>query len=729
MSLFDIELKSHRLKSWLGKSHSNRFKLVYLNQFLSDLLKKEEPEKYLSYFIEFLPQLIDLISTNQFSFFSPDEIDRLSFVVGSLINFKQLENKKSELEKCAGVLESAKEIIITKLSNKNNNEIERKNNSSTDSLNVVLVEANGEESCVIGDIQKLYLKSSIRESEFNEDKIVFERLNEKDIPPQTLKEIIETVKGEVFLNKKTTSSYNLTFSFNNDGCNYTGLSFGTAASALAYNSFLINHFFKKYYRFLDDVVTTGAVDENGNLKKLENEILTTKLNTVFFSGFSKFVIPEDNILEAKEELGRLNEKYPLRVLKLIPLRNFQDIFNNLEIVELKKLKIREKIKANYRRYHAIANLFLSVLIIAILSILTINFIIPELDSNPVYTDLKNNRYVAYNKYGNVVWESFILSKEVIEAYENKENVLRHILLSDLDEDGINEILLSVFDRNNKSLNKTLFCYNSDGSIKWKTVIPQKDSLYGSDFCSNDITILNMSILKNNGKKEIAITYCICSLFPTYVARINSNGEIKTEFYNPGCLHQIFNYDIDDDGDEELVCGGYNNDFEKSGALIVFDADYIQGCAPGYRFPKNVSKGLMKYYLLFPKTEVGKFTNHGSRLVSSIEMDGDQIVTTLKEVDSFTDENNKVNFQFYQTIYTLDKSFNVLHVETGSEFDVKYQQLVEEGKLEPVKDWKKYKEQLKSQVQWWDGDKFVNYPAINKYYLQAKSELDSKPIIN
>ena len=103
MSLFDIELKSHRLKSWLGKSHSNRFKLVYLNQFLSDLLKKEEPEKYLSYFIEFLPQLIDLISTNQFSFFSPDEIDRLSFVVGSLINFKQLENKKSELEKCAEI--------------------------------------------------------------------------------------------------------------------------------------------------------------------------------------------------------------------------------------------------------------------------------------------------------------------------------------------------------------------------------------------------------------------------------------------------------------------------------------------------------------------------------------------------------------------------------------------------------------------------------------------------
>jgi len=37
------------------------------------------------------------------------------------------------------------------------------------------------------------------------------------------------------------------------------------------------------------------------------------------------------------------------------------------------------------------------------------------------------------------------------------------------------------------------------------------------------------------------------------------------------------------------------------------------------------------------------------------------------------------------------------------------------------DIKSYCEQLAGKVRWWDGDKFVNYPAINRYYLEAKKD--------
>jgi hypothetical protein len=719
MSLFDVELKAQRLKENLVKPVSVQLKLKLLLRFYN-LFIEDDVKIYRSFYLQFQNDFYELILKNEFDYFTPEVIENLIHIAEKYSSLSGNVVRPEVLD----ILENAKKKIDTLLLGKTTIDNETKPNS----VNIVLLESEYNEKDFCGRVERLNMEYDLKKTHAHstsakEGSSIFIHNFIEDPHNQIhkeMKKILTHVENRVEETiKKKKVSLNVRIAFDNPVNYYRGTSFGVGACILIYNSFLQAQLNNTYYKFRNDCVMTGCVDDNGNLIKLDYPILVKKLRTVFYSNYKKFVLPEENFSEAYEELSKLNEKYPLRKLKLIPLRNFKDVFNNLEIVEIKELKIREKIIANYRRYHAIANSILSVLIIAILSILTINFIIPELDSNPVYTDLKNNRYVAYNKYGNVVWKSLILSKEEIKIFENKYDVLRRILLSDLDEDGNNEILLTVSDGSNKSLNKTLFCYNSDGSIKWETVIPQKDSLYGNDFCSNDISILNMCILKNNGKKEIAITYCICSLFPCYVAKINSSGEIKTELYNPGTLHQLFNYDIDDNGDEELVCGGINNDFEKSGALIVFDSDYIQGCAPGYRFPKNVSKGLMKYYLLFPKTDVGRFTNHGSRFVSSVEMHGNQIVITLKEIDSFTDANNHIHFQFYHTIYTLDKSFNVLHVETSSEFDVKYQQLVEEGKLKPVKDWKKYKEQLKSKVQWWDGDKFVNYSTMNKYYLQAK----------
>jgi hypothetical protein len=35
-------------------------------------------------------------------------------------------------------------------------------------------------------------------------------------------------------------------------------------------------------------------------------------------------------------------------------------------------------------------------------------------------------------------------------------------------------------------------------------------------------------------------------------------------------------------------------------------------------------------------------------------------------------------------------------------------------------WKEFETKLISNVRWWDGDRFVNYPTMNKYYLQAKA---------
>jgi hypothetical protein len=332
--------------------------------------------------------------------------------------------------------------------------------------------------------------------------------------------------------------------------------------------------------------------------------------------------------------------------------------------------------------------------------------------------------MAYNKYGKPVWGSNILSEQDIDVYNNVERNKR-IILNDLDNDEYNDILLLLSDEKNKILNRTLFCYNYDGNLKWKTVIPQHDSLYGNDYCSNDILIGTMSLVNSGNRKEIIINYRICLLFPNFTMKINSKGKIISKFYNPGAINRIVNYDFDNDGKEELLCTGINNDYDKSGVLILFDPEYLSGCAPGYRFPQNRSKGLMKYYLLFPKTDVGRFTNSGSSFARLVDINGERIIVIIRELDGYTDIKNIRHSQEYVTLYTLDKWLNVLNVETSSEFDTKYQMLVNEGKLKPITNWKEFENKLISNVRWWDGDKFVNYPTMNKYYLAARDSLDKR----
>ena len=49
----------------------------------------------------------------------------------------------------------------------------------------------------------------------------------------------------------------------------------------------------------------------------------------------------------------------------------------------------------------------------------------------------------------------------------------------------------------------------------------------------------------------------------------------------------------------------------------------------------------------------------------------------------------------------------------------YKNFVAEERIDSVNNLAEYAEELKSQVKYWDGEKFVNEPVMNKNYLDAK----------
>ncbi len=717
MALFEVELASQWLRHQLQKNISVHFKFLSVCRFFSLFVDNEDQSKYISYYIQFKDDIVSLIKDFQFNYCTPEEIDELKNIVDKVYTVFPTADIH-EKEKIHSALDSAKGKILRFL---NEEPLRQSENGCSEnySINQVLIENDPNSKLNAGIIEKLRITTSKNELPGYKDKISFENnFEDRDNSIAGMMEkVVALSRKEAEEKIKNIGCYNFNFYFEQREFIYTGTSMGLGVAVLTFNSILRAQLYKLYYKFRNDVVLGCAIDTNGFLVPLEDDVLKLKLKTVFYSSYKKFVIPEQNIIEARKYLEELNSKYSNRKLELIPIKHYMNLFKNLDIVEICKLKLKEKLKAHYNQYHVITNSALTLLILVVLIILEIKVIIPEMDRNPVYTEMKNNRFVALNKFGKNVWMSDVLSRQDMDTFNNSSIIAKRFILTDIDNDGRNDILLLINKGNDVMAKRTVYCFNADGSTKWKTVFPDKDSLYGNDYCSNDITTSFMYLLDNNKKKNIFVVYRVCVLYPTYIAKLNSQGKINSEFYNSGAIDQIVGCNFIDSSKEELICGGINNDLNKSGVLIVFDPDYVAGCSPGYRYPKNYSKGLMKYYLLFPKTDVGKFSNVGINEVDLIEIHGDRIVAYVSEMDTFIDKDNQVQRQRYVTIYTLDKLFNVLHVETSSEFDARYQQLVYEGKLKPVKNWKKYKEKLASQVRWWDGDKFVNHPVMNKYYLE------------
>ena len=410
MSLFQIELASKRLQNILKIPASPKYKILSIVHFFKIIFEEPEQSIYHSYYKEFTPLLFKLL--NKLSkkdakvCFAPEEIGEIQNVISKIKDEEALEIDSHNLEHIESILKNEKAKSLSYLDG--SSELIPSKEYSIDSINIVLIEKNLNENSYseleVGIIHRFNLSSSRRSRSETVDKVEFSNLIDIDKTKivKQLNQVTTIAKTACSKQNIKTHYYNYTYFFDLKEYIYTGSSLGLGGVVLAYNSILINELCKYYYKFRNDAVFTAEIDKDGNLVKLDEKSLKLKLKAVFFSPYKKFVIPEENINDAKSELETLNEKYPKREFQLIPIRSFENVFKNLDLIERCELKLKDKVLANYRRYHTAVNWVLSIIALCVIFFFIINYLIPILDRNPVYTKMENNRFYAYNKY-NKFW--------------------------------------------------------------------------------------------------------------------------------------------------------------------------------------------------------------------------------------------------------------------------------------------------------------------------------------
>ncbi len=341
------------------------------------------------------------------------------------------------------------------------------------------------------------------------------------------------------------------------------------------------------------------------------------------------------------------------------------------------------------------------------------------DPNLAYARAKDEFLVAYNKSGDELWRKHIgpgydseKLRTGIPAYEPD----KYLVTVDVDGDGKGEVIAAFGLYSGSTLwpmRDAVVCYNSDGSNRWICRFSRRMT-FGTELLSDDYRVRQILVINRDkvGATEILVLFGHDIYYPSGITKLDaSTARVIDEYWHSGNLAALEYLDIDGDDIAELVAVGENNAYDKA-SLAVFDPRALSGhspAPPGYT-PHRTTAGTEKYYVLFPRCDVQKVASHKRNVAEVAEVLHDGLLRVGVA--------EKVNNTWCPLLYFFDASMRCVRVEGEDTFINLHHRLEAEGKLTRKLD-AQYYEELRQGVLYWDGDKFVKEPTMNKYYTLSK----------
>jgi hypothetical protein len=376
----------------------------------------------------------------------------------------------------------------------------------------------------------------------------------------------------------------------------------------------------------------------------------------------------------------------------------------------------------YVRVHPLQFAGASSLALAALAVLFLMFRTSTVkDLNPSYQRIKGQVLYIFNKSGEVLWtrpadgfadDSSQYTPKRSDEFEGPAEVL------DIDGDSKNEVLFHGYKQSALS-DDTLWCFNADGTIRWKHGMGEAVNFGGVNFSRLPDWEVGRSIAirrSRGARTQLFMWGSFAPYWPTKLAELDPlTGRELQSYWNRGGLSTTVEADIDGDGIRELVCGGTNDHF-NSACVIVFDPANVRGA--GTSEPEILSAGLgrgsEKYYLLLPRTSFGEAlspTEYNFVSVLQVSEHGNITLQTDETPGSDIDHPPGI-------VYSFDREMRPTFVLGNDYFLTEYERAWQKG-LVHEKLSASYYENLKNSIRYWDGEKFVKEPTMNKYHLASK----------
>lgn len=381
-----------------------------------------------------------------------------------------------------------------------------------------------------------------------------------------------------------------------------------------------------------------------------------------------------------------------------------------EVIEPKRRSIVRRL-VNQIRYHPVRSVGATSLAGALLVFSLLNLQSLISDKNPAYARAKEEFLVAYNKDGQELWRKHVgVNYDQDYLLSMGLQPESYLATLDVDDDGRNEVV-AVYGHLGSPEKRSVFCYDKDGKERWRYTF-RRDMKFGSEVFLDDYSMSRILAgdFDNDGKVEVFALAWHGGYYPSAIIKINAaDGAFLDEYWSPGCPMAIAAHDLDGDGITEILVAGQNNGYDKA-SLAVLDPRFLSGhspAPPNYK-PENVVPASEKYYILFPQSDIHTHVREKRSYVSNIKLQPDGTVLA-----GVADMHNGVS---YSLMYYFSSSMRCVRVDAFDPFVKFHRKLEAEGKLKrPLN--AQYFEDLRRGLEYWDGEKFVSEPVMNKRYVE------------
>jgi hypothetical protein len=278
--------------------------------------------------------------------------------------------------------------------------------------------------------------------------------------------------------------------------------------------------------------------------------------------------------------------------------------------------------------------------------------------------------------------------------------LPFLVLKDINHDRKAEVLFSTQVQNDLTGEGEIICFSDEGEEFWRYKVGRNVEFggrkYSSDFRIDGFEPFDID---DDGNLEIILFAFHNPHSPSQLLILDTDGTLIGDFFNYGQMDDFLFCDLEGDGKKELLVAGQNDEYGK-GCLIVFDPARVSGCSPQIsKFPgPGLEPGSEVSYLLFPRTDV------------------DKNLYPLKETMCAIDllQNNRIQLLAYvsRLYFELGPDLSLQDVKASDFFRDKHREMKAEGKISSVLD-DAYYEALKNGVLYWDGTEWTSTPTMNR----------------
>ncbi len=539
-----------------------------------------------------------------------------------------------------------------------------------------------------------------------------------------LQRALDTARGSVkdFINGTIPKAVSLSVNFDESQFEYAGRSLGLGSAVCMMTLFSTMAFDWKYYLIDGSTVITGCIDENGNAIPIDDAQVKLKTETIFYSPYSHFIVPKENEAAAIATLNKLQEKYPTRSLEILPVRNVRDVMNHRQAVQLIPYTMREGASRKLRKYQKHIAIISSVLVFVMIGVYLLLGV--DWDKNPAQILVQDNYYVIKNKHGTELWRTLFFATDeqlTIDKDEKARMLSKLTIINDLDQDGQNEVIIA-HPGQKQNFADHLYCYNYDGTLRWQPkvglAIETQEGNYRNQlgFAFNAIALIPADSL--DGTRIVTL---VCNQHYTcLVNTFDVHGQKLSEYLHLGSLTALLLFQEPKTLKYSILLGGMLNAYRQN-VLIKLDPDAAKGVSLqmgkySLIYPANTPAREM-YYLMFPKPDIQDFLDEKNNYIVIMNIMSLTIVQLVTYYGVLKDQS-KVKDNNACLTWNLDlETMRAIAVNTSTQFDNVHDFLRSKGRISSIRD-AEYKQNLMNNILYWDGDKWVNKPTMNKRYVEA-----------